>query len=238
MEKNQKCNSKTNKVFFFVYLALFLSIGTTVYPQAVVGISGGLGVGNLTHKFTQYGEPANFSFSAPGANMSLELMYGQVYMDMSLAVLFAPFKETLGNTNIDRTGYSMNLGWDFSAVSFGYLHPFNDRLSAGGALGFHVSAPTLTPSDESDYEKLAFGGNYGLIGLGIIPRVRYSLSESVKLTLSIPLGIDLGAASEDVVVGGVHYGTSAVIVQPASLIPQFKGFTAGIYLSVGYFMRF
>ena len=224
-------------VIGFICLASFVAIGTTAYAQEVVGISGGLGAGSLTHQFTQDNRPANFTFSAPGANVALELMYGRVYFDMSFAALFAPFKETLGNNNIDKTGYSMNMALDFSAFSIGYLHPVSERLSMGGGLGFHVSGMTLRPSDESDIEKLRFGGNYGLIGLGLMPRVRYSLSEAVKLTLSIPVGIDFGAMSEDVVVGGVHYDKSPAIVQPASLIPQFKGFTTGIYLSIGYFMQ-
>ena len=216
---------------------MFLSFGTTGYSQAYFGISGGLGAGNLTHKFTQNDQPANFSFTAPGANLSFELLVGQAYLDISLALLFAPFKETLGNKNVDKTGYSANLAMDFQAVSLGYLHPLNDQLSVGGAIGFHVSAPTLKPTDENDTEKLRFGGNYGLIGLGITPRARYSLSEKVKLTVSIPLGLDFGAMSEDVVAGGVNYGTSPAIIQPASLKPEFKGFTSGIYISIGYFMN-
>ena len=227
-----------SKTKHLVCLALFLAIGTRGYAQAVVGISGGLGVGNLTQKFTQFDRPADFSFTAPGANFALELMYGKVYMDMSLAVLFAPFKETLGGVGIDRTGYRMNTAWDFPAFTLGYLYPVNERLSIGGGIGFHVSAPVLMPSDESDDEKLRFGGNYGLIGLGLMPRLRYALSDAVKLTLSIPVGIDMGATSEDVVVGGRHYGKSAAIVQPESLKPRFKGFTTGIYLSVGYFIPF
>ena len=238
MEKKQKCISKTNRVFFFVCCALFLSTGKIAYSQAVVGISGGLGAGSLTHQFTRDNRLANFTFTAPGASLALELMYGQVYMDMSFAALFAPFRETLGNKDIDRTGYSMNMALDFTAFSFGYLYPVSDRLSMGGGVGFHVSGMTLKPSDESDVEKLRFGGNYGLIGVGLMPRVRYAVSDPVKLTLSIPVGIDLGAMSEDVVVGGVHYDKSPAIVQPASLIPQFKGFTTGIYLSIGYFIQF
>jgi len=238
MEKIQFCMSKTKHLFCFVCLALLLSYGIKGYSQAVIGISSGLGVGNLTQKFMQFDQTANFSFTAPGANFALELMYGQVYMDMSLAILFAPFKETLGGAGIDRTGYRMNMAWDFPAFTLGYLHPLNERLSIGGGIGFHVSAPVLMPSDESDYEKIRFGGNYGLIGLGLMPRLRYRLSEAVKLTLSIPVGIDMGATSEDVVVGGRNYGKSAAIVQPESLLPRFKGFTTGIYLSVGYFMQF
>jgi len=44
--------------------------------------------------------------------------------------------------------------------------------------------------------------------------------------------------SDNVVVGGINYGYSPAIVQPASLIPKFKGFTSGIFLSVGYFVAF
>ena len=219
-------------------LALFLSAGTRGYAQTYVGISGGLGVGNLTQKFTQYDQPANFSFTSPAANLSLELLFDQVYFEMSFNLLFAPFQETIGNDDVNKTDYATNLAIDFSALNIGYLHPVNDRLSIGGAIGFHVAAPYLSPKDENDYEKLRFGGNYGLIGLGVTPRVRYALNETVKLTLNVPFGLDFGAMSEDVVVGGVSYGKSPAIVQPASLVPRFKGYTAGIYLSLGYFFQF
>jgi len=216
-------------------MALFVSTGTRCYSQYLAGISGGLGVGNLTHKFTQYGEPANFSFSAPGATMSLEFLYNRLFFDLTFDMLFAPFKETLGGQSIDRSGYKTNLAIDFS-VNVGYLFPVSERLSIGSGLGFHVSSPIVEPRNESDYEKVRFGGSYGLIGLDLSPRIRYSLSENVKLTLSMPLGFDLGASSNRVIVGGIDYGSSPAIVQPHSLIPKYKGFTSGIFLSVGYFI--
>jgi hypothetical protein len=232
----QQCISKTKCAFCFVCLTLFLLPGTRCYSQYLAGISGGLGVGNLTHRFTQYGETADFSFSAPGATVSLECVYNRVFFDMMFDMLFAPFEETLGGYKIDRTGgYKTNLAMDFS-VNIGYLFPVNERLSVGSGLGFHVSSPILSPRNESDYEKVAFGGSYGLIGLALSPRVRYSLSENIKLTLSVPLGIDLGASSDRVIVGGIDYGSSPTIVRPYSLIPKYKGFTSGVFLSVGYFI--
>ena len=213
--------------------------GTTGYSQAVLGISGGLGVGSMTQKFTQHGQPLNFTFTAPGANISAELLYGRVYMEMSFSLLFAPFKETLGNKDVDKSDLAINVAIDFSALNIGYLHPVNEKLSVGGALGFHVAAPFLKPNDENDVEKLRLGGHYGLIGLGITPRLRYSLSEKVNLTVSIPLGFDFSRMSDEVVVGGaIRTGTtSPAIVQPASLKPEFKGFTSGIYVTIGYFMN-
>ena len=236
METIKKSFERTKKRLFFGCAVLFLSAGTVAYPQAFVGVSGGLGVGNVTHKFTMNDKPANLSFSAPGANLALELLVGQVYMDMSFAMLFAPFKETIGNNAIDKSGYSANYALDFTALSIGYLHPLSEKLSVGGGLGFHVSGLTLTPKDNTG-DKIHIGGNYGLIGLGLNPRARYSLSESVRLTLSIPLAIDLGAMSEDVVVGGIHYGKSPGIVNYGSLTPKYKGFSAGVYLSIGYFFE-
>jgi hypothetical protein len=233
----QKCISKPWKAFFPGLFILFLSIWEPGYSQAVLGISGGLGVGSLKQKFTQHNQPANLIFTAPGANISAELLYGQVYMEMSFSLLFAPFKETLGKSDVDRTDLAINLGLDFTAIGFGYLHPVNEQLSVGGALGFHVAGLTLKPKDENDVEKLRLGGNYGLIGLGITPRVRYSLNERVKLTVSIPLGFDFGPMSDDVNVGPARTGKSPAIVQPASMIPEFKGFTCGVYFTIGYFMN-
>jgi len=215
-----------------------LSLGTTGYSQAVLGISGGLGVGSLSQKFTQHGQPANLTFTAPGANISAELLYGRGYMEMSFSLLFAPFKETLGNVAVDKSDLAINLGLDFTAIGFGYLHPINERLSVGGALGFHVSGLCLKPKDEDDVEKLRLGGHYGLIGIGLTPRLRYSLSEKVNLSVSIPIGFDFSRMSDEIVVGPARTGvTSPAIVQPASLKPEFKGFTAGVYVTIGYFMN-
>ena len=220
----------------FVFSLIFQ--GTTGYSQAVLGISGGLGVGSLTQKFTQHGQPANLTFTAPGANILAELLYGQVYMEMSFSLLFAPIKETLGNVAVDKSDLAINLGLDYTAIGFGYLHPVNDQLSVGGAIGFHVSGFCLKPKDEDNVEKLRLGGHYGLIGLGLTPRLRYSLSEKVNLSVSIPLGFDFSRMSDEVVVGPARTGVTApAIVQPPSLIPEFKGFTAGVYVTIGYFMN-
>ncbi len=143
----------------------------------------------------------------------------------------------LGSSTADLSGYTSRLGFDFNAIGIGYLHPLNKKIGAGGALGFHVSSLIFTPEDTEDVTVLRFGGYYGLIGLDLVPRIRYTLSNSFMLTLSIPLGYDFGPMSEDVVIGGVTVGESAAIVQPASLIPDFTGFTAGLYLSAGYFFQ-
>ena len=154
-----------------IFVSSLIFQGTNGYSQAVLGLSGGFGVGSLTHKFTQHGQPANFTYIAPGVNLSAELLYGQVYMEMALSLLFSPFKETLGNKIVDRTGYASNLVMDFSAFGIGYLHPVNEQLSVGSAITFHVSGPVLKPKDENDIEKLRFGGHYGLIGVGLTPRI-------------------------------------------------------------------
>ncbi len=100
-------------------------------------------------------------------------------------------------------------------------------------VGAYVALVRLHPEVQA---KLAFEGYYGLIGLSFTPRLRYALSDSVALTLSVPLGLDFGQMSQDVVVNGVDTGyDSPAIVRPWDLKPEFKGFTAGVYLSVGYF---
>jgi hypothetical protein len=115
--------------------------------------------------------------------------------------------------------------------------PLNEKLGAGGPLGFHVSSIILTPDDLNDISKLRLGGNYGVIGLNIVPRLRYSISNSFKLTINLPVGFGFGAMSDDVVVGNIKVGKSPAIVQPETLKPEFKGFSYGIYLSAGYFFQ-
>jgi hypothetical protein len=156
---------------------------------------------------------------------------------MSIALLMAPSEIKLGSATPDLSDYTTRLGIDFNAFGIGYLHPLQEKIGAGGALGFHVSALTFTPENTDDVTLLRFGGYYGLIGLDLVPRVRYKISNSFRLTLNLPLGFDFGPMSEDVVIGGVTVGESAAIVQPASLVPDFTGFTAGLYISAGYFFQ-
>ena len=218
-------------------MTVFTFISSNGYSQAVLGISAGAGAGNLSQRFTQSGNAVTFSYFAPGAYISGELSWKRVYFDMSLALLFASNNAMLGNETVDLSDYSTKLALDFNAFGIGYLYPLNDKFEAGGALGFHVAAPTFTPEDLNDMSKLRFGGYYGLIGFNVVPRIRYAISNSVKLTLNIPIGMDFGPMSEDIVVGNVHVGKSPAIVQPESLKPEFKGVTYGIYVSVGYFFK-
>ncbi|MBN1953376.1 MAG: hypothetical protein JW801_19380 [Bacteroidales bacterium] len=218
----------------FICLSLLPSMS---FSQATLGLSAGAGVGTIKQNFTQNGAAAPLSFAAPGAYISAELVWDNMYIDMSIALLAAPSEVTLGSVSHDLSDYSSRMGMDFNAVGIGYLHPLKEKLSVGGALGFHVSSLAFTPENTEDVSLLRFGGYYGLIGLDLVPRIRYSVSDAFKLTISLPLGIDFGPMSEDVVVGGMDVGESPAIVQPSELIPEFTGVTAGIYITAGYFFK-
>lgn len=216
---------------------LGLALGAGAGAQAILGVSVGGGLGVLKQDFSRSGGAENFSYAAPGAFLDLELDYGRAYMNMSLSTLFAPVSARLGGDKVDLSGYDLNLAADFTAVGFGYLFPLGPRLEAGGALGFHVAAPMLSPGG-GDESKLAFEGYYGLIGLSLVPRLRYALGDSLALTLSLPIGLDFGRMSDEVVVDGVDTGyASPAIVRPWSLKPEFTGFTLGLYASIGYFYQ-
>jgi hypothetical protein len=220
-----------------IYITIFMFTSIKGHSQAFLGISAGAGAGNLSQTFTQSGNPITFSYSGPGAYIACELSWKRIYFDMSLAMLFTSNNIKLGEVKVDLSNYSTKLALDFTGFSVGYLYPVSDKLGVGAALGLHVAAPIITPDDLNDVSKLRFGGNYGLIGLSVVPRIRFSISNPVKLTLNIPIGIDLGAMSEDVVVGNANVGKSPAIVQPESLKPKFNGFTYGMYVSVGYFFK-
>jgi hypothetical protein len=213
--------------------------GGSLSAQAICGLSVGGGYGGLREDFADQaagGASKALAYSGPAAYLGAELDWGRLYMDMGLSVILSP-KVSLGGTAVDTTGYEMNLGLDFTALGLGYLHPLSDRLSLGGALGFHVTAPQMTPPGE-DTAKLGLGGYYGLIGLSIAPRLRYKLSDSFALTATLPIGLDFGAMSEDVVVFGMDTGhQSPAIVTPSTLKPEFKGVTVGAYVSIGYFFQ-
>jgi hypothetical protein len=236
--KGKASGVNSQRIIVIIISMLFLILSCQqIRSQAGAGLNLGGGYGSITHKFIRTGEKLSFIYPSPGLYLSGELDYRHFLMDMSLALLISSGSATLGSSPVDLTGYKGSLGMDFM-VGGGYLYPVSDKLQAGGIVGFHVSSFTITPADETDTGKLRFGGNYGLIGIGLEPRLRYVLSEKVRLSLSIPVGIDLGPMSEDVVAGGVTVGRSAAIVQPASLIPEFKGFSWGVYLSAGYFFNF
>lgn len=216
---------------------LALGLGSGAGAQAILGVSLGGGLGSLKQDFKRAGSPVSFVYAGPGAFVDLELDYGRAYMEMSLATLFAPISARLGGEEVDLSGYDLNSAEDFTAIGFGYLFPLGERLSLGGALGFHVAAPVLSPSVEDD-AKLAFEGYYGLIGLSIVPRLRYALNDRLALTISLPLGLDFGQMSEEIVIDGVDTGyTSPAIVRPWDLKPLFTGFTVGLYASIGYFFQ-
>jgi hypothetical protein len=215
-------------------LVIFLFSGQSLFSQVDFGVTLGGGYGKISHQFIQSGNRISFSYPAPALYVSGEMGIKRLYLDMSLAVLLASSNPTLGNSKVDLTGYKSNYGMDFT-LGIGYLFPLAKKLEAGGEFGFHVSSFTITPSDPNDINKLRFGGYYGIVGVGAEPRIRYTMNKKIKLSLNFPVGFDFIHMSEDVVVGGQTYGKSPAIVQPASLVPQFKGLSFGAYLSVGYF---
>lgn len=231
-----KSNLRSIKFFFPTFL-LMLFICNRALSQAVLGISAGAGWGNVTHSFTQSGEHLRLSYPGPGAYFAGELSWDRVYFDLSLSMLFSSTNLKLGEASPDLADYTSKLALDFNAFGIGYLFPLNEKLEAGTALGFHVSSIILTPEDLNDMSKLRLGGNYGLIGLDLVPRLRYSISNSFKITVSLPLGFDFSAMSDDVVIGNMKVGKSPAIVQPETLKPEFKGFSYGLYISAGYFFK-
>ncbi|MEZ5071964.1 MAG: hypothetical protein R2751_13635 [Bacteroidales bacterium] len=223
------------RILFLFFLCISLTAGLNA--QATAGFSAGAGVGYLKHNFTQGGVETPLHFVAPAPYIAAELLWGNMYLDLSLGLLLAPSEVDFGSDPTDLTGYVSRLGFDFNAIGIGYLHPVNEKLGAGGALGFHVSSVTFTPEDTEDVSIFRIGGNYGAIGLDLVPRFRYAVSNSVRITVSLPLGIDFAPMSDDVVVGGVTVGESPAIIQPATLVPEFSGWTAGLYLTAGYFFQ-
>jgi len=222
----------------FVIIIFLLFSSLNGYSQyATLGLSAGGGIGFIKENFTENGSGTPLSFTAPGPYFSAELLWDNVYFDMSLGLLLTPGVISLGEQSVDISNYPTKLGIDFNAFGIGYLHPFNDKISAGGALGFHVSSLMFTPEDEEDESLLRFGGYYGLIGLDLVPRIRYSISDSFKITVSIPLGCDFGPMSDEVVVGGTIVGEVPAIVQPASLVPNFNGLSMGLYITAGYYFQ-
>lgn len=220
-----------------ILIALLGSLALGSFAQnAILTVSAGGGIGLLSENFTQSGSPTTLGYLAPGGYIDADIAWGDYYLDMGLSVLFAPLDVRLGTQKVDLSGYEMNLGLDFTAIGIGYLYRLEavPGLALGGAVGFHVTAPMLTPPN-GDYTRLAFEGYYGLLGVTLTPRLRYSLGNSLVLTCSLPLALDFMAMSQDVVVGGVNTGlTSPAVVSPAGLTPAFTGFTAGLCLSMGY----
>lgn len=218
-------------------LALLLAAASGAYAQTAlfVGSLGG-GYGRLSEAFTQDGRNAELAYAAPGGYLDLELDWDCFYLDMALGLLFPPATVSLGGRPVDMSGYELNLGADFTALGIGWLQPIGMGLSLGGSLGFHVSAPVLAPPGD-DPARLALEGNYGLIGVSVTPRIRYRIADFLSITLSVPVGIDFGPMSDEVVVLGVDSGASSpAIVAPSGLEPRFSGWTIGAYLAASFMM--
>lgn len=217
-------------------LACVLSAPAAFSQAAVfVGSLGG-GIGCLQENFTLDGDPTSLVYPAPGGYLSLELGYGNWYGEMALAALFCPFGVSLGGDPVDLSGYELNMGVDFTALGIGYLQPIGAGISLGGSIGFHVSAPTLSPPGD-DPDRLAFEQNYGLIGLSLSPRLRFQATRDIVLSLNLPIGIDFSPMGDQVVApGGAIVGHSPAYVAPAGLTPLFTGLTAGAYVSVGFML--
>jgi hypothetical protein len=223
------------RVLTAILLASFASLALSA-QTGLWGVSVGGGFGSLKEEFKPGGTAKSLVMSGPAAYAEGEMDFGRWYGNMGLGFIIAP-KVSLGGDSYDTTGYSSNFGLDFTALGIGYLYPLAGKLSAGGGLGFHVSAPTMEPPN-GDTSKLGFGGYYGLIGATIAPRLRYALSDSLALTLSLPIGLDFSAMSEEVVILGEDTGTqSKAEVSPAGLDPQFKGLSFGVYATIGYFSK-
>jgi hypothetical protein len=225
-------------VILSVYIMLFLSLG--LHSQtALLTLSGGAGFGYLSEDFEDKGNAAALHYAAPAGLIAGELGWGDFYMEMSLAVLFQPLVSTLGDASVDLSDYELNMGLDFTAIGLGYEFALNEKLKLGGAMGFHVSSLSLSPPN-SDYTRLALEGYYGLIGVNVTPRLRYRINETLVATLSVPVGFDFGPMSEDVIVADssgnlIDTGVdSSAVVTPEGLTALYKGFTCGLYMSIGY----
>ena len=197
-----------------------------------VVVSGGVATHYISQDFTQAGQPTTFTYFAPGVYLDAEMDWGGFFMDIPLSFLFAPFSASLGGQTLNLSSYGVNNAVDFS-LNLGYLFPLNPGLSVGGAVGLHVSGPWLeAPNDNPSMFNLI---DYGLIGVNLLARVRYTLMKSLYLTLTVPVGIDLTYMNPDIVVGGVDTGVSVpATIYPSSLRPQNTGMTYGATLSVGY----
>lgn len=215
-------------------LSMPFALSQESVPASFFTFSAGSGMGYLSEGFTRSGEKADLKYTAPGCRFNAELSIGNYYLEMALATLFSPVSVTMGGDSVDLSDYELNMGADFTAISLGYSFPVAGALTGGISIGFHVTSIILTPPD-SDYTRLALEGYYGLIGLNFTPRLRYAFGKSFVATIEVPVGFDFSPMSEDVVVGGVKTGNqSPAIVAPAGLDPTFMGFTAGLYLSIGY----
>lgn len=220
-----------------IVFVLLIAAASGAFAQAAmfVGSLGG-GYGRLSEAFTQNGRSAELTYAAPGGYLDLELDWDSFYFDMALGVLFPPANVTLGGAAVDVSGYELNLGADFTAIGIGWLQPIGMGLSLGGSLGFHVSAPELTPPND-DPARLALEGNYGLIGIVATPRLRYRIADFLSITLSVPVGLDFCPMSDEVVVLGNDTGTSSpAVVSPAGLTPLFRGWTIGAYLAASFML--
>jgi hypothetical protein len=211
----------------------FLVLGGNIFAQNMAfRVSGGACTVFISQGFTEGGQKTDFTYAAPGAFISAEFDIGGFFMEFPLGFVFAPYIKTLGGQNLDLSNYPVNNAADF-ALDIGYMFDIGGGMSVGAGGGLHVSGPWLeAPNDDPSMFNLI---DYGLVGISLIARFRYSFMPNLGISVCVPIGIDLTYMNPDVVAGGANTGvTIPATVYPSSLTPDNTGFTAGLAITVEY----
>lgn len=230
-------NRMKGMMVFFLLMVIFLPLFSENGTEA--GFSLGTGIGQIRHDFKDSGVDKTLVYTAPAVYLDGEFAGENVYLNIALSVLFLPINVSMGGDAVNLENYSMNSAADMTLIGIGYRYPLNDKMELGASLGFHMSMISLVPPNE-DTTMLTLDGYYGLIGLSVTPRIRYALSENTRIALNIPIGLDFGKMSEENTdASGNPTGTSnPAVIYPDTLEALYKGFTLGIYVSVGYYWSF
>lgn len=191
----------------------------------------GAGYGRLSETFSMDGARLELVDSSLGIYADMEVDLGNLYIHASASSLVPPSSVSLGGNPVDLGDYDFSRGGECTVIGLGWLQELGGGLSLGGSLGFHMSMPRLSPNDDSSL--LALEGNHGLIGVSVLPQLRYRISKFYAITLSVPVGFDFGPMSDGFFGLGLDTGLSSPPrVRPEGLTPQFRGWTVGAYLSV------
>jgi hypothetical protein len=182
------------------------------------GFSVGGGYGAVDERFETAGGDLRMRYAAPGLDFDFECGIGGGWrLAVGFEMFFAPSFLEVGGEGVRAEG-GPSLALDAMILGLGYRLPLSRDLSLCADAGIHAAAFYFAPPADGGLE-----ANCGFLGIGIVPSLRYALSDAVVLTLSAPIGLDLAGFGDE----------ARSPTTPYPLTPSGGGLSLGAYLSIG-----
>jgi hypothetical protein len=199
--------------------ALALGLGTAAAAEDLeYGFSVGGGYGLVDERFETAAGDLRMRYSGPGLDFDFECgVGGRWSLEVGCEMFLAPARVEVGGEAIGaQEGPCLAL--DAMILGLGYRLPLSRDLSVRAGAGLHAASFYIMPPSGDGLE-----ANCGFLGIGLVASLRYALSDTIALTLSAPIGLDLAGFGDE--------ARSPSTIYPLS--PSGGGLSIGAYLSIG-----